>query len=233
VSLPVALRAEAIGGLADDAEAHRDLLFALTVDGDPLLRRQAVRSLRGVALRDDQRRHLEESGLGVLLRPESDASDREGLEAGGDPVEGTLVFFHPKGPGCYRCHQVDGRGGRIGPDLTPIGRGSDAKKLIESIRDPSREVAPQFTTFQIARKDGTVATGMLRAEDGEGAQIFADSGGTTFRIKPSDIEEKRPLPASIMADGLDRAMTADEFRSLVAFLRDPTHADGLDPKRGK
>ena len=40
------------------------------------------------------------------------------LDGPADPSAGERVFFHPKGPGCYRCHQVNGRGGRAGPDLS-------------------------------------------------------------------------------------------------------------------
>jgi len=41
-------------------------------------------------------------------------------KAPGDPAAGESIFFG-KG-GCAACHQVNGRGSRVGPDLSSIGR---------------------------------------------------------------------------------------------------------------
>ncbi len=64
------------------------------------------------------------------------------LNGPADPAAGERVFFHTKGPGCYRCHQVQGRGSRAGPDLTTLPAGIDRRRLIESIVAPSKEIAP-------------------------------------------------------------------------------------------
>ncbi len=43
------------------------------------------------------------------------------------------AFFHSNGPGCYRCHQVEGRGGR---ELVPtfvLDPGMDRRRLVQSI----------------------------------------------------------------------------------------------------
>src|SRR5258706_9288039 len=45
----IAMRAEAILGLADDAEAHGDLLLQLAQGSEPALRQEALRSLRAFA----------------------------------------------------------------------------------------------------------------------------------------------------------------------------------------
>ena len=91
------------------------------------------------------------------------------LEGDADAASGERVFFHPKGPGCYRCHQVDGRGGRVGPDLTRLAKGMDRRRLVQSILQPSLEIAPQFVAWSVARTDGTVFTGVLVGETVEGS----------------------------------------------------------------
>ena len=141
------------------------------------------------------------------------------LEGPADPAAGERVFFHSKGPGCYRCHQVDGRGGRAGPDLSTLAAGVDRRRLVESIVTPSKEIAPQFVAWSVARTDGTVFTGILLEQSPEGALVFADSQGRLIAVKADEIAERKPQTTSIMPDNLARPMTLQEFRDLSwAFL---------------
>ena len=65
-----------------------------------------------------------------------------GLPDAGIPDSGRRLFHQATGPGCAKCHTVNGRGGRIGPDLSTIGRSLSREKLIDSILEPSKEIAP-------------------------------------------------------------------------------------------
>ena len=131
---------------------------------------------------------------------------------------GYRVFFHPNGPGCYKCHTVDGRGGRVGTDLSSIGRSMSREKLIESILEPSREVAPQFTTWSMVDKDGVVHTGMIVHEN-EGRTILGDAEGKTVELPTIDIEQRTPQRTSVMPEKLHERMTLQEFRDLLAYLQ--------------
>jgi putative heme-binding domain-containing protein len=183
-----------------------------------------------VALKGTDRKRLESSGVADLARL-GDASWAEALLddpsslAPGDPAEGARVFFHPKGPACYLCHTVEGRGASVGPDLSVIAKGSDARKLVESILSPSREIAPQFTPYLIARPDGTMVQGLLMVEHGDGSNLYRDADGHTFTLRADEREDVRPVATSIMPEGLSALMTPGELRDLVAFLLDPRAAE--------
>jgi putative membrane-bound dehydrogenase-like protein len=236
-SEPAAVRAEAVAGLAPDAEARRDFLVGLAAGADEVLRHEALRALRGVTLTDAEARkaatfgrqdHETASLLALLSGPKAGGPEPSGvtladwlgrLEGPADPSAGERVFFHPKGPGCYRCHTVDGRGGRAGPDLSVTAASLTRERLVESIVNPSKEVAPQFIPWLVARKDGTVFTGTLLDESATGEQTYADAQGRLITVKTADVEERRPQSTSLMPADLARLMTVGEFRDVVAFLR--------------
>jgi putative membrane-bound dehydrogenase-like protein len=140
------------------------------------------------------------------------------LEGAADTEAGERVFYHPNGPVCYRCHQVDGRGGRVGPDLSRLAKGMDRRRLVQSILQPSLEIAPQFVAWSVARTDGTVFTGALVGQSPEGKLIFADSDGKLIEVNPSEIDERKPQSTSIMPDNVAQKLTLQEFRDLIAFL---------------
>ncbi|HEX8764687.1 MAG TPA: c-type cytochrome, partial [Candidatus Acidoferrum sp.] len=39
--------------------------------------------------------------------------------------------------GCSTCHMIQGKGGRLGPDLTSVGTSRSTEYLVESLRNPS------------------------------------------------------------------------------------------------
>ena len=233
-SRPVQHRAEAIVGLAGATESVAMLLSY--AEGDqPALRYEALRSLRGMQLTDAQRERLERVGslddatrqlVERVLHPETpvrhpkiEPSAWHSLIAGdGDATAGERIFFHSHSAGCYRCHQLDGRGGRVGPDLSTLADSFTRERLIDSIVQPSKEIAPQFVPWAIRTTDGRTLTGVLVFEELDGRQVYADSEGRLHTISPAEIEERQAQKVSIMPEGLVQQLTLQEFRDLLAFL---------------
>ena len=221
---------------------QRERLLTLAECDQPALRREALRGLRSLPLSPNERTTLQSDArddaasrelLDRLARARCPDTRRIGprpclgasvdtwlarLDGPADAAAGERVFFHPKGPGCYLCHQVDGRGGRTGPDLSTLAALTDRRRLVESIVAPSKEIAPQFVPWSVARTDGTVLTGVLLEQSPEGALVFADSQGRRITVKADEIAERKPQTTSIMPDDLVKTMTVQEFRDLVAFL---------------
>ena len=64
---------------------------------------------------------------------------------GGDPAVGRRIFFDPKSKAqCAKCHSVGAEGGRIGPALDRIASRRAPEFLMESILQPSKEIAPEL-----------------------------------------------------------------------------------------
>jgi putative heme-binding domain-containing protein len=134
-----------------------------------------------------------------------------------DVDAGRRLFYHANGPGCYKCHTVNGRGGRVGPDLSTIGRSHSREKLFESIFEPGKEIAPQYVTWSFETTDGKVYSGMIVHEN-EGKTIIGDSEGKLTELKTIDIVARAAQQKSVMPDNLLEQMTLQEFRDLIAYL---------------
>jgi putative membrane-bound dehydrogenase-like protein len=240
-STELRLRTEAILGLghtaASNSGSRRLLLELLDV---PELRRDSLGSLRdAVGPEEEKRLHAWLSKLAAadrakladqvhfLLpaldvkhnRPASVAAWQAALRSGrGDAAAGERVFFHPRGPRCYSCHRIDGRGEMLGPELSRIGAALSRDKLMESILEPSKEIAPAFTSWVIVTRDGKTRTGTIVDVGFDSTLTVADAQGKREVIRRLDIEERVASPISIMPADLPTRMTPQEFRDLLAFL---------------
>jgi hypothetical protein len=231
---PETVRAEALVGIADKSKECQPLLLELTRNGRPMLRAEALRSLTGVKLSPEQRDALlklqgqdtttNDLVARVLGQPfingRSPTTDTAAwmarLDGAADPEAGRRVFFHPKLAGCSKCHRVDGRGHDIGPDLSAIGR-SERRNILESILQPSGNVAPHYQVWKLSTADGQVRTGMLMRTYLD-EYTYIDEKGEQFKVKTPDITASQPARQSIMPDGLVNQLTDQELRDLLAYL---------------
>jgi putative heme-binding domain-containing protein len=158
----------------------------------------------------------------VSLRRRSSSALRErlmqaALTVSGDPARGREIFFDTEKSQCLKCHQIDGRGERIGPELTGVGSRFSRIFIIESILDPGRVVAPSFATVTVALKDGRVLSGVRTAQT-DRTFTLADQQGQKHELARSGVEQERPQAQSTMPEGLEKRFTTAEFIDLIAFL---------------
>ncbi len=229
-----ALRAQAVLGLAAAATDHVKLLLHIAEGDSATLSDEALRALVDTKLTADQRQGLETLAKNrpqsaplvtrVLGQPfakdrprpvELDAWLRR-LEGPADPAAGRRIFTHPRLAICSRCHRVEGRGQDIGPDLSTIGQ-TERRRILQSILQPSAEVAPSYQPWSIETKDGKVRVGLL-IDTNLDTYTYVDEKGTRFKVKTGDVAETRAVPTSIMPEGLADRLTDQELRDLLAYL---------------
>ncbi len=207
--LPV--RLEAIMGLASGGDQYHALLQSLAKNNNQTLKKEAVR-----ALRLSQPSHAPDQNR----PPATDINAWLALvEQPGDPDAGRRLFFSPAGPLCSRCHRFEGRGGTLAPDLTLLGRQQSRRRILTSILQPSDEIDMQYTPWVLLSDAGKVYIGLPADSPGDnGIEHYYDSDGKLFSL-PSDTIESRTLSdTSIMPSGLDKLMTIDDLRDLIALL---------------
>ncbi len=87
---------------------------------------------------------------------------RESLPAGNEAAGAAIVA----GKGmCLTCHRVQGRGSRLGPDLTDIGSTRRPDHLQGSLLAPDIEILPENRGYHLVTRDGVSITGRLLNHD--------------------------------------------------------------------
>src|SRR6266478_6553051 len=80
----------------------------------------------------------------------------------GDIARGKALFFDDSKLACSKCHTVDSKGGKAGPDLFSIGDKFGRRDLVESILSPSANIAVGYSTTLVKTKTGDVIEGILK-----------------------------------------------------------------------
>jgi putative heme-binding domain-containing protein len=163
----------------------------------------------------------ENEALGRLL----DARRKGYAAAQASPARGAVVFERH----CANCHQVAGKGSLIAPQLDGASaRGLE--RLLEDVIDPNRNVDVAFRTTTLVLKDGQVASGLLRREEGV-TLVLADAKGQEFRVPKDSVAREERSVLSLMPESLVEAVPEAEFYDLAAFLLGQRAVKPEDSKR--
>jgi putative heme-binding domain-containing protein len=146
----------------------------------------------------------------------------------GDVQHGRKFFFENKDLGCARCHEVNGQGGAIGPELSAIGSKASRENLFESILYPDKAIADQFIQWIIETKQGVVVQGIL-VEESPQYVALRDANGKDWKIAKAEIVDRAKSPRSLMPSDLLQYMSDQDLIDLVEFLQTLKSAPSAKP----
>jgi len=133
---------------------------------------------------------------------------------------GEEIFFERADVSCARCHQVDGKGGQVGPDLSTLAGKQPREYVLESIVQPNKKITEGFATESLLLADGLQVTGILKAENDDELQLVTPEG-KTLTIAQEDVED-RVTTSSAMPEGLAQQLSKSDLRDLIEFLSQPS-----------
>jgi putative heme-binding domain-containing protein len=131
----------------------------------------------------------------------------------GDVKAGQALF---RSTGCADCHRIDGEGGRMGPDLTAIGRSRAPHHLRSALIDPGADVRQRYWVVDAATDAGKSISGFLMNEDTYSVQ-FIDFGGQLHSYAKSGLSKFKIEKVSKMPSYKDR-FNAKELDDLISYL---------------
>lgn len=136
----------------------------------------------------------------------------------GDAARGQkLLSDLGKLSGCRACHFIKGEGRHIGPDLSRIGSTQTSAQILDSILNPSKQMAQEFRPLQVQMKDGTTQVGFVLRRSPT-SLVFRVVSGETLTLQLSEVAAEKPLPISLMPEGQIAGLTAGEAADLLAYL---------------
>lgn len=134
------------------------------------------------------------------------------LEMKGVPERGIPLFKKH----CATCHKLDNVGVDIGPNLSSLTDRKPAS-MLTSILDPSASVDGKYVTYVAVTEDGLTFTGMMGSETGNSITLVAQ-GDKKQTILRGQLEEIRSTGKSLMPDGLEKELTAQDLADLIAYI---------------
>lgn len=118
---------------------------------------------------------------------------------------------------CAGCHQIDGVGHVVGPDISD-SRTKTPAALLAAILDPNAGIDASYVTYNVLTLDGEAITGLLAGESSDTVTLqLADA--QSRRIDRDEIEIFRPSSVSLMPSGLQRVVSVEQMRDLIGYLK--------------
>ncbi len=130
----------------------------------------------------------------------------------GDPHKGVAVFHKL----CGQCHKIHGQGQDVGPDITVNGRAS-IDQLLSNVFDPSLVIGQIYQAYTVVTTDGRTLTGLV-VENNPQRVVLKVQGGKIETIARKDIDEMAQSKLSLMPEGVEKQLSPEELRDLLAFL---------------
>ncbi len=158
-----------------------------------------------------------------LVQAGAAAEDRQAIvdrfaplaKGDGDRQRGAAVFEKQ----CSICHSVQGRGQRVGPDLSGIGA-RPKETLLVDLFDPSRQVPGEYVAYTLVTRQGQVLTGLVISETA-GSVTLRRAEGAQDVVLRDQVEELRRTGKSLMPEGLEQSLSEENVADLLAFLALP------------
>src|SRR5580692_856375 len=144
----------------------------------------------------------------------------------GSAAHGKELFYGDAN--CSLCHMVEGKGGRLGPELTGEGGSRTRAAIIDSVRNPSNRLAwgltesskefPQeYESATVVTSDGKQIKGVTLNEDSFTVQIM-DADEHIHLLDKSNLRSFEKSRKSTMPKYDTSLLSDNDLQDIVAYL---------------
>jgi putative heme-binding domain-containing protein len=153
-----------------------------------------------------------------LQRPDSPWSGLRGTARAGEHV-----FFDPgQSHSCHVCHAFQGRGARIGPDLTVKLKGKSPQEIFQKIVIvPHRSADPAYISVALVMRSGERLVGIKAEETGSDLRFYDTSvlPPKVLTLPKADVVSTKLSNASAMPSDYASRLPLQQLLDLVAYLK--------------
>src|SRR5256884_65331 len=144
----------------------------------------------------------------------------------GNAIHGKQLFYGDAN--CSLCHMVEGKGGRVGPELTGVGTARTVEALIESARNPSqklawglteptKEFAQEYETVTVVMPDGRQIKGVALNEDNFSLQVM-DTNEKIHLLEKDKVSSIKKSRESLMPVYDNTLLSDQDLHDIIAYL---------------
>jgi cytochrome c oxidase cbb3-type subunit III len=144
----------------------------------------------------------------------------------GNADRGKQLFYGDAN--CSLCHTVEGKGGRVGPELTAVGGSRTREAIIDSVRNPSRRLAwgltestkefPQeYGTITVVTADGKEIKGVALNEDSFSVQMM-DASEQIYLLEKDKLRSFKKSRESMMPIYKPDVLSDKDLDDILAYL---------------
>jgi putative membrane-bound dehydrogenase-like protein len=130
----------------------------------------------------------------------------------GKEVQGKAIFVKH----CAGCHQLEGVGHEVGPDLSALVNKTPAYLLAE-ILDPNRNLDSRYLQYLVTTTRGLTYSGLLRSETATSISLRGQDGKEQLLLR-ADIEDMVSTGKSLMPEGFEKDLSRQDLADLLAYL---------------
>lgn len=144
----------------------------------------------------------------------------------GNAEHGKELFYGTAG--CSTCHMIQGKGGRLGPDLSTVGSSRSTEYLVESLRNPSKRLAQgifeamkefsqDYESVSVVTADGTKLNGVVLNQDQFTLQML-DTREQLHSFEKDKLRSFETRRESAMPVYDEKTLSDKDLQDLLAYL---------------
>ncbi len=148
------------------------------------------------------------------------------LQPIGNAQHGKELFYGDAN--CSLCHMVNGKGGRLGPELTAVGGARTVEAIKDSVRNPSRrlawgltepskEFAQEYETVTVVTAEGKEIKGVALNEDHFTVQMM-DTNEQIHLLEKDKLRSFKKSRESMMPKYDASVLNDKDLDDIVAYL---------------
>ncbi len=118
---------------------------------------------------------------------------------------------------CLMCHRVGSEGNEVGPDLSLFGRQQPAEVIVQSIINPSAEIAHGYDADVVTLKGGQQIEGIVLTDGNP--LVTLSAGGLVQMVPRKLVAGKKGLGRSLMWTPQALGLTAQDVADIVAYMK--------------
>jgi putative heme-binding domain-containing protein len=119
---------------------------------------------------------------------------------------------------CSKCHQVQGKGFVVGPDLASSTRRSD-EMLVSDVLEPSNQITVGYNQYSVITEDGRIFTGVLAEETATSVTLRKENAVDDVILR-KDIDQMAASTNSMMPENLEKEVAPQDVADLVSYIRE-------------